>query len=265
MTSPDPLHSALTTLQIPATRAFVDETLVRLGLADRWAPLASPLGPVAVAWNGRGVSWIGTVGDPVSADARITAELDRPVSRAAALPARLARAVERRFGGDGRVRVPVDLRGRTEFERAVLETAARIPFGEVRPYGWIAAEIGRPGAVRAVGTALAHNPVPLVIPCHRVVRSDGTIGQYSLGGPTAKRTMLSVEGLDPNALEADARRGIRFLGSATTHVVCLPTCRHARRIGDRHRRPFGSLRAATEAGYRACRHCRPGSAAALAA
>ena len=75
--------------------------------------------------------------------------------------------------------------------------ALEIPRGEVRPYGWIAAEIGRPKAVRAVGTALGHNPVPLIVPCHRVVRTDGTIGQYSLGGPGNKRTILSAEGLDP--------------------------------------------------------------------
>ena len=66
-----------------------------------------------------------------------------------------------------------------EFERAVLEKALEIPRGEVRPYSWIASEIGRPKAVRAVGSALAHNPVPLVMPCHRVVRADGMIGQYS--------------------------------------------------------------------------------------
>jgi O-6-methylguanine DNA methyltransferase len=143
--------------------------------------------------------------------------------------------------------------------------ALEIPRGEVRPYGWIAAEIGRPRAVRAVGTALAHNPVPLVVPCHRVVRSDGSIGQYSLGGPAAKRTVLAAEGLDPDELEAGARAGLRYLGSDTTHIVCLPTCHNAKRITPRHRVPFRSLAAATTAGYRACRECRPASGAALAA
>jgi hypothetical protein len=108
-----------------------------------------------------------------------------------------------------------------------------------------------------VGTALGHNPVPLVVPCHRVVRSDGTIGQYSLGGPGNKRTILAAEGLDPGALEDAARRGERLLGSATTHIVCWPTCRNARRIRPANRVPFRSLRDATSAGYRACRVCRP--------
>jgi O-6-methylguanine DNA methyltransferase len=248
----------------------VDAVLARLGLADRWAIADSPLGEVAMAWNSRGVSWIGAApGREPEARAlfehRVSAELGRPVVGGTVLPARLRSAIERRLAGDRRARVRVDLRGRTDFERAVLETAARIPYGEVRPYGWLAAEIGRPAAVRAVGTALAHNPVPLVVPCHRVVRSDGHIGQYSLGGPDAKRTILMAEGLDPDALEADAQRGIRFVGSATTRIVCLPTCHHARRISARHRRPFASLREAESSGYRACRHCRPGSAAVLAA
>jgi O-6-methylguanine DNA methyltransferase len=132
----------------------------------------------------------------------------------------------------------------------------------VRTYGWIAAEIGNPKAVRAVGTALAHTPVTLVVPCHRVVRSDGTIGRYSLGGPENKRRILAAEGLDPDALEAGAHAGVRYIGSDTTRIVCLPTCQHARRITLGHRVPFGSLTAAKEAGYRACKRCRPVSLAA---
>jgi methylphosphotriester-DNA--protein-cysteine methyltransferase len=100
----------------------------------------------------------------------------------------------------------------------------------------------------------------LIVPCHRVVRTDGTIGQYSLGGPQNKRTILAAEGLDPDAMESAARSGIRYLGSDTTHVVCLPSCQHARRITPQHRVPFRSLEAAAGAGYRPCRVCRPVSA-----
>ena len=136
-----------------------------------------------------------------------------PTGRTLSRPA-LARAIERRLAGDRRARIELDLRGSTEFEQAVWLKALEIPRGEVRPYGWVAAEIGRPKAVRAVGTALGHNPVPLIVPCHRVVRSDGTIGQYSLGGPGNKRTILAAEGLDPDELERLARgRGpLRRLG-----------------------------------------------------
>ena len=253
------LETALAGLATRAPETLAPATLVAVGLADRYAELPSPLGAIVVAWNGRGISAVVRATDLDEFEARFAAHVGRPLNRADAVPADLARAVAARLAGDRRVRIPLDLRGRTEFETAVLMKALEIPRGEVRPYGWIAAEIGRPKAVRAVGTALAHNPVPLVVPCHRVVRSDGHIGQYSLGGPAAKRTILAAEGLDPELLEAGARAGIRFIGSDTTHVVCLPTCHNAKRITPHHRVPFRSLAAAGAAGYRACRECRPAS------
>ena len=182
--------------------------------------------------------------------------------RAGKLPAALDRAIIRRLGGDRRVGIDLDLRGHTDFERDVWQKALEIPRGEVRPYGWIAAEIGRPKAVRAVGSALGHNPVPLIVPCHRVVRSDGMIGQYSLGGPENKRTILSSEGVDLQGLERLAAAGIRYVGSDTTKIYCLPTCRHARRVTDRHRLEFHSAAEGVARGYRACLVCRPASAAA---
>ena len=259
------LERALAGLAVRAPETLAPATMVAVGLADRYAELPSPLGPIVVAWNGRGISWVDRAGDPGAFEARFAATVGRPLAPSDAVPGDLARAIAARLAGNRRVRIRLDLRGRTEFETAVLMKALEIPRGEVRPYGWIAAEIGRPKAVRAVGTALAHNPVPLVIPCHRVVRSDGSIGQYSLGGPAAKRTILAAEGLDPESLEAGARAGIRFLGSDTTHVVCLPTCHNAKRITPRHRVPFRSLAAAASSGYRACRECRPASGSAAVA
>lgn len=259
------LEVALAGLAVTAPATLAPAALVAVGLADAWAELPSPLGPIAIAWNGRGIAWVDRAGDPAAFEARVVERVGRPIHRVDAVPAALARAVEARIAGDRRRTIPLDLRGRTDFEVAVWMKALEIPRGEVRPYGWIAAEIGHPRAVRAVGTALAHNPVPLVVPCHRVVRSDGSIGQYSLGGPAAKRTILATEGLDPDGLEADARRGLRFLGSDTTRIVCLPSCHNARRITTRHRVPFRSLAAATAAGYRTCRACRPASGAVLAA
>src|SRR5918996_2849831 len=190
------------------------------------------------------------------------ARTGRHASRRDSLPPDLARAIERRLAGDRWARIDLDLRGRSEFERAVWLKALEIPRGEVRPYGWIAAEIGRPKAVRAVGTALGHNPVPLIVPCHRVVRSDGTIGQYSLGGPENKRRILASEGLDPDAMEDSARRGERLVGCASTRIVCWPTCRTGRHMLEKNRRPFRSLAEAGAAGYRPCKVCRPVAAAA---
>ena len=259
------IEAALGELRATAPASVRPAVLAEVGLADRYAAIDSPLGPLLVAWNGLGVSAVDLSTDPDAFETRHLALTGRPAYRAQTLPPRLASAIRRRLEGDRRVRIDLDLRGRSPFEQDVWRKALEIPRGEVRPYGWIAAEIGRPRAVRAVGTALGHNPVPLIVPCHRVVRSDGSIGQYSLGGPANKRVILRAEGLDPDGLEAEAAAGLRFTGSDTTGIFCLPTCRHARRVMDRHRVRFRSARDAAGAGYRPCKVCRPASGAAVAA
>jgi O-6-methylguanine DNA methyltransferase len=261
----DPIaEAALAGLREPAPPGLAHTALVAVGLADDYALMDSPVGPLRVAWNGRGVSTVEAAADDAAFEARFFARTGRVARRRDALPADLARKIDRRLAGDRHNRIDLDLRGSTPFEQAVWMKALEIPRGEVRPYGWIAAEIGRPKAVRAVGTALGHNPVPLIVPCHRVVRSDGMIGQYSLGGPHNKRTILAREGADPDGLESLARAGIRYFGSDTTHIYCLPTCRDARRVTERHLVRFPSASAASAAGYRPCLHCRPLGATAVA-
>ncbi len=258
------VESALAGLRMAAPASLAPNVLADVGLADRYARFDSPIGPLVVAWNGLGVSAVEAEPDDTTFEANHLARTRRPAHPVERVPDRLAAAIARRLGGDRRVRIDLDLRGHTDFERDVWQKALEIPRGEVRPYGWIAAEIGRPKAVRAVGTALGHNPVPLIIPCHRVVRSDGTIGQYSLGGPGNKRTILAAEGLDLPEMERLAASGVRFIGSDTTKIFCLPTCRHARRVTDRHRLEFHSMADGQARGYRACLVCRPASAAVAA-
>jgi methylated-DNA-[protein]-cysteine S-methyltransferase len=88
---------------------------------------------------------------------------------------------------------PVDLFLVPPFTQHVLQTTARIPYGQVRPYAWVAREVGKPGATRAVGQALHINPVAPIIPCHRVIASDNTLGGYG-GGAEMKRWLLKLEG-----------------------------------------------------------------------
>lgn len=90
--------------------------------------------------------------------------------------------------------VQVDLYGVTPFTRGVLEATWNVPFGQLRTYSGIANEIGNPKASRAVGNALGRNPVPVIVPCHRVVRADGSMGWYT-GGTQIKRTLLGIEGV----------------------------------------------------------------------
>ncbi|MCZ6626311.1 MAG: MGMT family protein [Deltaproteobacteria bacterium] len=87
---------------------------------------------------------------------------------------------------------PCDLGGLPPFTRAVLRITAQIPYGEVRSYRWVAQRLGKPNATRAVGNALARNPIPIIIPCHRVVRSDGTLGGFALGRDW-KKGLLDLE------------------------------------------------------------------------
>jgi O-6-methylguanine DNA methyltransferase len=138
--------------------------------------------------------------------------------------------------------VPVDLRAVPDFQRRVLEAARDIPFGEGRPYAWIASRIGHARAVRAVGTALGRNPVPLILPCHRVWRSDGGLGGYIFGAGV-KNGLAELERTTP-VLE----------GCTTTRIVCRVGCRHVR---PEHRVVFASVQDARSVGYRPCKLCRP--------
>lgn len=116
--------------------------------------------------------------------------------RILAAPARLDAAVrqidEYFTGARTHFDLPLDLRLTAGFRRQVIEHLPAIGYGQRASYGAVAAAVGNPRAVRAVGSACAHNPLPVVIPCHRVVRGDGSIGQY-VGGVTAKHTLLNLE------------------------------------------------------------------------
>jgi methylated-DNA-[protein]-cysteine S-methyltransferase len=109
----------------------------------------------------------------------------------------------------------LDLEDLSEFGRSVLEATRAIPYGALRSYKSIAHEIGSPRATRPVGQALARNPLPIVIPCHRVVNSDGTLGGYSGGGTDMKRRLIAIEtgqiGLSLGDGPRETRERIRFL------------------------------------------------------
>ena len=233
---------------VRAPARLLPNVLEELELGDVYAPLETAIGTVFVAYNADGIAAVMRAETPAQFEEAFAARFGRPVRPTSLAPCWL----DNRF----------DLRGLSEFERAVLMKALEIPRGEVRSYAWVAAEIGRPAAVRAVGSALARNPVPLFIPCHRVVRSDGRIGEYGLGGPEAKRALLASEGVEVESLSRLAGAGVRYVGSETTRIFCFPTCRHARRISDRHRVVFRSEARARAAGYRPCQVCRPALAEA---
>jgi O-6-methylguanine DNA methyltransferase len=249
----------LATLRHPAPSGLADRVLEELGLTDAYVKVEGPIGPLFVAYGARGIALVERAEDPGEFEEQFLATFGRPVHRIEKAPELIERIIDARVWGKNKnqVRIPLNLEQLPEFERQVLMKTMEIPRGEVRPYAWVAAELGRPLAVRAVGNALARNPIPFIIPCHRVVRSDGRIGNYGAGGPESKRALLQTEGVDTNEMEALPSRGLRLTGSDTTKIYCYPTCRNARRTTDQHRVYFHSADESRRAGYRACKVCRP--------
>jgi O-6-methylguanine DNA methyltransferase len=231
------------------------QVLIRTDLADQYTTLPGPLGDLYVGFTSLGVTSIVPTGDESMFLEVHAGTVGRPAYRADDLPTSLGALLVKALDTGKLGRLPVDLRQLSEFQREVLDVTTGIPPGEVRPYGWVAREMGKTGAVRAVGSALARNPVPIVIPCHRVVRSDGAVGNYAFG-PPMKRALLEHEGMSSELFEPGS---LRYIGSDTTGVFCYPTCRHARRISSAHRMVFRSPQRAVDAGYRPCKVCRPGS------
>jgi O-6-methylguanine DNA methyltransferase len=244
--------------EMKAPAGFAERVLASAGLTDRYAVFETVLGAVFVAWNARGVSAAARMPSAQEFEDWFGKEVRRPLV-AGEPPADLARQIAAELGGKRGMRF--DLRGLTEFEQSVLMKARQIPRGQVRPCSWIAREIGHPRAVRAVGTALANNPIPYLIPCHRVVRSDGVIGNYGGGGPEAKKQILSLEGVTLQRLQELARHGLRYEGVRSTKVYCYPTCHHARRADESKVVWLHDAAEARAKGFRPCKVCRPEAAA----
>jgi methylated-DNA-[protein]-cysteine S-methyltransferase len=182
--------AALARLQAVLARRAVDEDLLDVAYRD----LDTPLGRLLLAATPAGLV---RVAFPVEdADAVLASLADQVSPRVLRAPGRLdevARELDEYFAGRRHAfDVPVDLQLARGFRRAVLEKLVDVPYARTVSYAQLAARTGSPRAVRAVGTACALNPVPLVVPCHRVVRSDGTPGSYR-GGPDAKRRLLALE------------------------------------------------------------------------
>lgn len=224
-------------------------------MADSFDVLELPEGTILVAFSGNGLRLIrqGTLEELRSLYRQ---RYGRTLERAP-LPAALRGQVLAAVRGEGVSKALLDVKRTTDLERKVLTTLHRIPRGEVRTYSWLAQQVGRPKAVRAVGNIVARNAVPYIVPCHRVVPATGGVGNYIFGS-AAKRELLEREGVDVAGLDALARKQIRFIGSQTTHIFCFPTCRDARRIRQENQVPFHAAAEAVAKGFRACKRCEPG-------
>jgi AraC family transcriptional regulator of adaptative response/methylated-DNA-[protein]-cysteine methyltransferase len=160
------------------------------GETIRWTTFASPLGEMLIAATSRGICRL-TFDDSEASLRRLfpNAEIVRDEGSLRELVEGALTAIERPLAAPD---LPIDVAG-TAFQEAVWRELRKIPLGETRSYAQIAAAIGQPKAVRAVGTANGDNHVAVLIPCHRVIRSDGTLGGYA-GGLDRKRKLLDAEG-----------------------------------------------------------------------
>jgi O-6-methylguanine DNA methyltransferase len=160
----------------------------------RWGLVDSPVGDLYVAASDGGICEI-SFGRKGSAG--FFADLARrgyvPVDDQAAIADASRQLAEYFSGSRATFELPVDLAGLTPFTRQVLDAATAVPFGALVTYRDIATAIGKPSASRAVGNALGRNPVPVIVPCHRIVRSDRSIGGYT-GGLDIKHRLLALEG-----------------------------------------------------------------------
>ena len=205
MTTPEPRDPEESDLFV-ALSAIDEETTRRLhgrlvheaetaGLLDvAYRTIDSPVGPLLIAATAKGLV---RVAYGCEDHAKVLERLARDLSpRILHAPARLdtaAKEIDEYFAGRRQgFDLAVDLSLARGFRRLVLTRLRAIGYGRTASYAAIAGAAGNPKAVRAVGTACATNPIPIVVPCHRVVRSDGSIGQY-VGGVDAKKTLLTLE------------------------------------------------------------------------
>jgi methylated-DNA-[protein]-cysteine S-methyltransferase len=169
--------------------AAADEGLldVSFDIAD------TPIGPLLVAVTDRGLCRISYDPEPERETDALARTFGVRVLQSPRQVDPVRRELDEYFEGRRRdFDLPLDLRGRTGFARDILERLARVPYGEVTTYGTLAQQAGRPRAARAVGTIMNRNPIPIVLPCHRVVGSTGSLVGYG-GGLERKRQLLDLE------------------------------------------------------------------------
>ena len=219
----------------------------------------SSLGPILIARSEHGVALVeylpreGVAASRLFRMAGVEAQEDR-----GDLEGLQRELLEYLDGRRRRLDWPLDFRGASsDFQRAVMEATVAVPYGAVSSYTGIAGDLGKPAAVRAVAQALRHNPLPIVVPCHRIVGSGGDLIGYAGNRLNLKEQLLGLEGVptQPERASKIARRALYHYEPNPGREYCLPTC------GDIARRPIGILftrREQAEArGLVPCTSCHP--------
>jgi methylated-DNA-[protein]-cysteine S-methyltransferase len=159
-----------------------------------YAEVETEAGKLWIGWSVDGIAMIRLAEETAAAFENAYRKLFGVQPKQGRVPERYKRAVVKAAAGRTFDPVPIDLSGLSKFQLKVLKELQKVPRGEVRTYSWLARKVGRPLAARAVGNAMARNPVPFLIPCHRVVPASGGIGNFGLG-IARKRELLQREGV----------------------------------------------------------------------
>jgi methylated-DNA-[protein]-cysteine S-methyltransferase len=231
--------------------APIRRSVARVGLID------SPLGRLFAAESPRGLvalTYLDT-SDGAATLAALKKRFDLIEDPAAA--ARILDEIERHLAGDREATEhhPIDLSlVVSPFQRRALTRLREVPAGSVVTYQGLAAAIGSPSSQRAVGTSMATNPVPIYVPCHRVIKSDGRIGNYG-GGVERKLKLLCAEGFEVDRGDRVPPQAV--YGHWQSRIFCQPTCSAVRRAERKKWIIFTDSNHARGAGMRACKLCRP--------
>ncbi len=244
---------ALSRAELEARLADIRSRMVSYGI------FPSPLGKILIARSELGVSMVRYIDSETAAKSHL-AHLggDLVVEDRAAVESTYRELLDYLNARGTRLSWPLDLRwARSDFQRRVLEATAQLPYGAVTSYSGIARRIGAPASVRAVAQALRHNPIPIAIPCHRVIGSGGDLTGYAGSKIGLKERLLSLEGVPVGHRAHKIERGHMYILAEGEVEYCVPSC------GDISRKPlaevtlFGSRQHAEAVGLSPCSSCRP--------
>ena len=248
----------------------VDPGLARAELESRLADLrrrlvtfgifSSPLGPILIGRSAEGVSMVEYLESRAAAGSRLAHRVGPDAVEDEAETEALYRdLLDYLDGRRTRLDWPLDLRmASSDFQRRVLQVTSKLPYGAVTSYAHIAREIGAPTAVRAVAQALRWNPVPIAIPCHRVIGSSGDLTGYAGNKVALKQRLLALEGVPIAARRAlQIERRAMYVRYLALSEYCLPTCGELESTPLAELTLFGSRERAEAAGLAPCTDCRP--------
>lgn len=246
-----------------------DPTLARAELESRLADIRSrlvtfgiypsPLGKILIARSELGVSMVRYIDSEAAARSHMARLAgDEVVEDPTAVEPVYRELLDYLNARGTRLSWPLDLRwAQSEFQRRVLAVTAELPYGAVASYGGIAKRMGAPGSVRAVAQALRHNPLPIVIPCHRVIGSTGDLTGYAGTRIGLKEQLLSLEGVPVSGPDRRIDRRNMYVWTAPEQEYCVPSCGSLSEMPLAELTLFGSRRHAEAMGLRPCTSCRP--------